>query len=97
MQANIAVGGQRTLANERSQFAGRTTTGEIHLKESILGVEHARRASDVLARVASDGRYAQRVASNDDRRRESFDSNGAVKLRQASPKLCSCPQRTGGA
>ena len=84
---------QRTRADQRRQLAGGAPPREIHLEEAILRVQKAGCACDVLARGASDGRDAERVARDHDRRGEPFQSKFARRARAGCLEAPPVPTR----
>ena len=91
MHANLAVGDERTRSDQRSELAGRPPPRQIHLKETILCVQKACRARDILARGASHGWNAERVARDDDRRRQAIQSQVPAERRQTASQLRTHP------
>ena len=60
-------------------------------------MEEADGAGDVFARGAANGRNAQRVSGNGDRRGQAGDTHRAIELRQARPELRTHVQACGQA
>jgi hypothetical protein len=87
MDPDLAVRGQRAVADERRQLAGGAAPGQIHLEETILRVDEARGPRDILAGVAANRGDAERVSSDRHRRREAWQNSLTIDLWQAAPEF----------
>jgi hypothetical protein len=53
------VRGQRSCSHQDRQLTGAATTHQVHLEETILGVDKTERQGDIGSVVTPDGRHAQ--------------------------------------
>jgi hypothetical protein len=95
VDADLSIQDERAGAHERRKLSSGPPSREIHLKETILCVQEAKRARDIFTRCAADRRDAKAIAREFDWRRETRELMTAIKLRQACAQLDARPH--GGA
>jgi hypothetical protein len=88
MHPNGTIRDERTGAHEPGELAGSPPAREIHLEETILCVDEAGCAGNILPGLSPDRGDTQGITRHDDWRREPLQPQGSRQLRQASPELC---------
>ena len=96
MHADLAIELKGGVAHQRRQLAGGAASRQIHLEETVLGVDEAGGPGDVATRDATDGGNAEPVTFDRHSRLQAAHPHRAVDDRETGAQLGSRPVRTSG-
>ena len=93
MDSVVAVGGQQAGPQELGELAGCTATHQVHLKETVLGVNESQRPGNVSPAPSHHGRHAKSIALDRNPPGESLEIDLSFQLGQAGRQAVVDPHR----